>query len=174
LRSQRDGHGWSLQAGAVAGEPQQRRCRCFGPLNGGVGRMHNYLPLKFRSVGSGPRYRRIRRLGAGPRLLSSWRRVNWGRLSRHQFHGLIAAICGRERQSVPGAVRSHWRRRRFEALRYYETHFGPAPVLLREWQLRRGPAFYQSPEYQAWSQSAYDDPTPNPSLQETRDEAARP
>jgi hypothetical protein len=24
---------------AVPGEPQQRRCRCFGPLNGGVGRL---------------------------------------------------------------------------------------------------------------------------------------
>lgn len=41
MRSQRDGHGRSLQAGAeqaVAGEPQQRRCRCLGPLNAGVPR----------------------------------------------------------------------------------------------------------------------------------------
>ena len=109
-----------------------------------------------------PQSRRIGRLGGGPRLVLSWRRVNWNRLARPEFHGVIAAISGRERQSVPGSVRSHWRRRRFEALAYYEARFGPVPAILREWQLRRGASFYQSPDYRAWSRVAYDSPTPNP------------
>src|SRR5262249_30097173 len=91
----------------------------------------------------------------------------WDRLSRPEFHGLIAAISGQERHAAPGSVRSHWRRRRFEALVYYEARFGPVPTILREWHLRRGPSFYQSLDYRAWSRSAYDPPTPHPPLQPT-------
>src|SRR3954467_2620199 len=95
-------------------------------------------------------------------------RASWEGLSRAEFHGLIARICGHERQTLPGSSRRHWHRKRLEALDYYERKFGPVPDILREAHLRSGHAFYGTPEYQAWSRSAYQPPAPNSALEATR------
>jgi hypothetical protein len=82
-------------------------------------------------------------------------RVSWERLSRAEFHGLVARICGYERQTLPGSARRHWHQKRLEALAYYERKFGPVPAILREPRLRRGAAFYGTAEYRAWDRNAY-------------------
>src|SRR6266850_1313249 len=95
-------------------------------------------------------------------------RASWERLSRAEFHGLIARICGYERQTLPGSARRHWHRKRLEAVEYYQRKFGPVPAILREPQLRNGNAFYGTAEYRAWSRSAYQPPTSNSALEATR------
>jgi hypothetical protein len=118
-----------------------------------------------RKLTANPRSRKIVQL-RGRRVRIT--RASWEGLSRAEFHGLIARICGCERQTLPGAARRHWYRKRLEALEYYERKFGAVPAILRELQLRSGNAFYGTDEYRAWSRSAYQPPAPNRALEATR------
>ena len=106
----------------------------------------------------GKRVRGIESFPVGPKGQRDWRFVNWSRIGRPDFHGLVAAICGCERRAVPGACRNHWRRARARAIAHYESRFGPVPIVIKERHLRRGLAFYRHPEYEAWSQRAYSSP----------------
>lgn len=97
-------------------------------------------------------------LQLGPRIQLAYKKSNWLAVSRPSFHGIVAAVSGLERRSNPGAVRSHYRRRRLAALEFYARAFGPVPSLLLERHLRSGPAFYRTEQYKAWSVSAHSSP----------------
>lgn len=91
----------------------------------------------------------------GPRVQLASKQSKWGSIPRPQFHGLIAAVAGLERRSPPGSIRSHYRRRRFAAVTYYEQAFGPVPDILRERHLKSGAAFYRTAQYKEWAAGAH-------------------
>ena len=102
-------------------------------------------------------------------------RSSWEAMSRAEFHGLVARIIGRERQSASGATRRHWQTKRLEALSYYHKKFGPVPEVLLEHRLMSSRRLYRTTEYQAWSRAAYETPAPNPTLErDARKSGARP
>lgn len=96
----------------------------------------------------------------GPRVQLASKKCRWSAISRPRFHGLIAALAGLERQSPPGAIQNHYRRRRQAAAQFYARVFGSVPVILREHHLKSGPSFYRAAEYKKWSASAYQQARP--------------
>ncbi len=91
----------------------------------------------------------------GPRVQLNWKKARWNFIPRPEFHGLIAGLAGLERSARAGAIRSHYRRRRLEAVAYYQRHFGQVPDILLERHLKAGRSFYGTTEYREWSLSAY-------------------
>ena len=82
-----------------------------------------------------------------------FKRGNWGGIPKREFRSFIVRIFIREKRSWPGAVRSYWRNKRYEAVRYFEEKWGAVPEAMRCRNVPPNRVLYKSKGWSEWARS---------------------
>ena len=77
-------------------------------------------------------------------------KVNWGNIERRVFRGLLVRIALRERSSWPGPVKYYWRKKRFEAAKFYENKWGNVPPILFKRHIPLGTELFRTEGWRKW------------------------
>lgn len=82
-----------------------------------------------------------------------YNRSNWDNIPKQEFRSFIVRIAIKERRSWPGAVRSHWRHKRTEAVKYFETKWGAVPEVMHGRHIPPNSIMFKSKGWAQWARS---------------------